>query len=293
MIRKQFGFTMLELLIALTILATLTVFSSTTIQQAIRSKAKIQEQIDEMSQVRDALRIIEKDVNLAFHYLDLEAEMFEAVKKSSQATTSSSGGATGAAGAPGQPAPPPPAGPPNPGLSSLQRMEANLKSPNRASPVTQFLGTENELSFITMNTGRVQEDEVMADFVKVGYLISPCKKPGKEGQSTDCLLRRLSPVAEGDVTKGGENTVLLENVSEFKLQYIGKGLQDWVSSWNSKEGDGATKNNFPTAVKISITVRPDQNNKDSKKKISMQIVAPIRFANNPPPATSGAQSGTP
>ncbi|GIL17800.1 MAG: hypothetical protein BroJett040_15510 [Oligoflexia bacterium] len=291
MIRKELGFTMLELLIALTILATLTVFSSQTIQQAIRSKAKIQEQIDDMSQVRDALRIIEKDVNLAFHYRDLEAELFEAVKKSSQTTSTPPSGTPPPGSPPGTP--PPPAGPPTtqPISASIQKMEASLKSPNRVDPTTHFVGTENEMSFITMNTARIQEDESMADFVKVGYLIGSCKRPGAEGQGSDCLLRRLSPIAEGDVTKGGENTLLLENIAEFKLQYIGKGLQDWVSSWNSKTGDGATKGNFPSAVKVSVTVR--KGDKDSKKKISMEMVIPVRFTNNVTPTPGASASVTP
>lgn len=92
-------------------------------------------------------------------------------------------------------------------------------------------------------------------------------------------MRRSGNTAEGDITKGGSSTVLLENVAEFSLRYIGKGKQDWVSDWNTKTGDGATKGNFPDAVEINVLFK---KGKDKKlKKISMQIVAPIHNPNNP------------
>jgi len=67
MAKKAQGFTLLELLLSLTILSALVALTSQSIQQALFSKAKIQLQLDEMSAVRDTLKIIERDVNLAFH----------------------------------------------------------------------------------------------------------------------------------------------------------------------------------------------------------------------------------
>ena len=62
------GFTLLELLIALTILATLMLFSNTAIQNGMRAKAKIQIQMDSLGSVRDALRVMERDINMVMHF---------------------------------------------------------------------------------------------------------------------------------------------------------------------------------------------------------------------------------
>ena len=132
--------------------------------------------------------------------------------------------------------------------------------------------------FPTLNTSRLTEDLQQADFVKVGYLLQSCRKPGQDKSSKSCLVRKTANVVEGDILKQDEGVVLLTDVSEFKLRYFGKGKQDWTNDWNTVQGDGIAKNRFPDAVEISLTVEKGET--DKKKKISMQIVVPIRFPNN-------------
>lgn len=279
--RNSRGFTLLEVMIVLTILATLTVLSSQNIQQAIRTKMKIQEQLDDNSQVRDSLKIIERDINLAFHYRDIEKEMRTLIKKKRDeqkkgATT------TTQPGFPGAPPPPPSLPDPNDPLSKEPQ--------NRADPTTQFIGKESELTFPTLNSGRISESQTQADFIAVGYSIKPCRKPGSNSVGDkDCLIRRVLQVVEGDITKNGEDIVLLEDVSEFKLRYFGKGKADWISQWDSVAGDPTVKNKFPDAVEVSLTVEKVKDSK--KKKISMQLVIPIRFPNNAPPNDGANQPG--
>lgn len=267
------GFTMLELLIVVAIMATLTALSSQSIQQAIKNKIKLQGQIDDVSEVRDSLKVMERDINLAFHYNDLELEMKNAVKQKranpggSTPTTIPNGGAIPTTTLPNS------VYNPNDPSDPL-----NKPTPNRKDPRTQFIGSDTEMSFATMNTARVSETDQQADFIKVGYTVKTCHKPGSSGLSSKCLVRRASPVVEGDYTKGGDDTVLLEDVSEFSLRYFGFGKQDWVTSWDSLNGDSSVQNKYPDAVEISLKVEKETNGK--KKKVSMQIVAPIRFPNN-------------
>lgn len=270
---NQRGLTLLELLIALMIMATLTVLSTQSIQQALFSKSKIQTQLDEMSLVRDALKIIERDINLAFHYRDLETEFREAVKKAVRPSASPT--PTPAEGFAPVPTPTVVATP-HPGLESPE--EEAARKANRADPVTHFEGTAEKIDFVTMNSGRLTENLAQADFVEVGYAVKPCTRLGGKQESVNCLVRRVDTMVEGDVTKGGEETVLLENVSEFKLRYFGQGKQDWVDSWNSRTGDSVARGSFPSAVEVSLTVENGET--DKKRKISMQIVAQVRFPNN-------------
>lgn len=264
--KKAHGFTLLEMVIAVTILATLTVLSTQSIQQAMKAKAKLQEQVDDMSLVRDSLRVIERDVNLAFHYQDLQVEFDAEVFKQKKPV-----------------APPLPPGmppPPDDMLVYMNDPQTKNRYKNRKNPATQFVGKVDGMDFATSNVGRISQDQPMADFAKVGYALRGCKKLGVDKTSGQCLVRRFSPFAEGDITQGGQETVLLENVSEFKLRYFGAGKQDWNEGWDSTANDAATKDSYPQAVEISLAVEMGKNENVKKKKISMQLIVPIRFPNN-------------
>lgn len=295
MLTRRSGFSLLELMIAITIMATLTLFSSSSIQQAIKSRLKIQEQIDETSRVRDAIRLIERDVQLAFHYVDLELEFNQSIRKYGTTNNqNNNANNNGQAQAQGQQ----PGGQTQPnGQNPNQQQQTDAFSqikdisqdPSRISPVTDFIGEENELNFPTLNSGQLAEGQKQAEYVEVGYKLASCRRPGAEGPSVSCLVRRMSPYVDSDVKKGGKETVLLDGVTEFKLRYIGAGKQDWVKTWKTKEGDAVTNKKFPEMVEISLTV--DKSEKDKKKKISMQIVVPIRFPNNyEPPKTDSANA---
>lgn len=266
--RNTRGFTMIELMITITILATLTLLTAQAIQQAIQTKVKLQGQIDDVSRMRDTVRLIERDVNLAYHYRDIEKELNDLIRKKAQ----------GPATPPGQPPVPPGT------VSSDAQAEAATQERRevpRRDPVTHFVGNGESMNFPTMNNARTVRNSRQADFVEVGYALRECKSL-REGQgSSKCLWRRSSPHVDLDITKGGDEVALLENVSEFKLRYMGKGKQDWVSDWRTDaQGDAVTKNKFPQAIEISLTVEKTERGK--AKKYSMQIIAPIHFPNNAP-----------
>lgn len=272
--RAPLGMTLLELVIALAIMSTLMVFTSGSIQQAVQSKAKIQSQLDDMSRVRDALKVVERDVNLAFHYRDLEMEFREALKKSFQ-------GATNPNQPPANPySPPPPPGTENPNRFAYRDDKEQERKLNRINPETQFVGSDDEMYFPTMNSGRIFEKSRQADSVKVGYFVESCSRPGAKGDSisTNCLFRKSSNIVEPDFTKGGEPIPIVEYVEEFKLRYKGPGKQDWVSEWKSTGGDGNTKGRFPSLVEVTLTT--NRGTQTQPKKISMQVVIPVRFPNN-------------
>lgn len=247
---KTKGFTLLEVLLTISILAVLAVLAAQTIQQSVKSKSKIQGQIDDLSRIRDALRLIERDVALAYHHRDFEKEIDDAYKKLNKPTP--------APGMPPQPADPVP-----------------VREAPRMDPTTQFIGTNQEMNFVTMNNSRIMANVRQADFVEVGYSLKPCHNSGG-GQ---CLWRRMSPLVDSDVSKGGNELALLDHIQELKFRYIGRGKQDWGTEWRSDgNGDGATKNNFPWGVEVSLTFLRKEG--EVEKKYAMQIVAPVHFPNN-------------
>lgn len=276
------GFTLIEVLIAVTIMATMGTLAAQSIQQAIKSKKKIQEQLDITSRMRDGMRLLERDIQLAYHHRDWEKEMMIAMKKkSAQPATTKSAVPTTPQVAPMATSPD---GTPDPFAGP--EVEAR-----RIDPVTQFMGSENELHFVTLNNGRMTRNTPQADYSEVGYTLKDCKSTDGKN-SSKCLWRRTTPWVDKDVTVGGEEVVLLENVSEFSLKYLGKGKQDWDKTWKTNEaGDGATKGNFPLAVEISLTIEKPNEKSGTMKKFSMQTVVPIHFPNNPEEGSSNSSGG--
>ena len=280
MLRKNSGFTLIEVMISVAIMATLGLLAAQTIKQAITQKKKIQEIVNETSRLRDGVKIFERDVQLAYHHRDWERDILDLAKKNKKTTT------TQTPGVPGAP-PPIPVFDSN-GNPVLSSNDPPVEAP-RKDPTTQFIGKENEIHFVTMNTGRILKDMPQADFVEVGYTVKECTSFSTKVASK-CLYRRVSPWVDDDVTKGGDEFVLIENITEFSLRYMGRGKQDWNKDWRSDNGgDGATKGNFPWLVEISISYQREPE-KSGSKKHSMQLVIPIHFPNNK--EESGGDTGT-
>ena len=69
------AFTLLEVILALTILSTMALISTQALTRALRARTKIQAEVDDISALRDSLRMIRSDINLAFHHRDFEKEL--------------------------------------------------------------------------------------------------------------------------------------------------------------------------------------------------------------------------
>jgi len=276
---EQIGFTLLEVLIAMTILATLTLFAAQAIKQALVSKQKIQSQLDSMSQVRDTISLIQKDLQLAYHYLDVELEYLQSSQKQSEEIIKSNSDA-------------PKTGVPDSSAQLIVKSKElfNAKMANRTSPQTHFVGTDEKLYFYTGNSLVPPQDpssneNPYLEFVKVGYKVAPC--PLKDDKK--CLIRFSSTQLNQNIDEFPDGFTLLEDVTEFKLRYLGKNQQDWISSWNSIEGQETQKHRYPEAVEITLKVESEKEKQ--KKTISMQIITYLHFANNKEPSSSPSANG--
>jgi prepilin-type N-terminal cleavage/methylation domain-containing protein len=267
-VKNNLGFSLIEVILAITILSTLMVLSTQALSRALKAKVKIQTEVDDVSSLRDTMRLIRTDLNLAFHYRDFEKEMTDLISK----PNTPAGIAT-----PTAPTPP------------------VVRENKREDPVTNFIGTEDKIDFVTTNNGRTTANALQADFVEVGYSLKDCKNLSDSSKSSKCLWRRIQPIVDDKVDEGGTESVLLENVSEFKLRYFGEGKQDFVSNWRTTDNDGATKGRYPEVVEVTLSIVHEIDKK--KRTYSMQFTVPIHFPNNPPPAAGTPNmtgpSGTP
>ena len=294
MISSEKGMTLLEITIATIILAIISVFTANSIQQALRSKVKVEKNIERITTVRDALRVMERDINLAFHYRDLNVELYnlaekeriEREKKEKAKKSTVPGSST---------TPPvPPAGAPGTTPNDSQQTD-NAFKPKTQKLFTHFVGEENRLDFVTLSYTRIRDDEKASDQAEVGYFLRSCTQRLNKKQSSNCLWRRVDPLVDEDVTKGGTETVLLENITRFELRYLGpEKTDDWLNQWKSNSRlDSYSFNKFPYEVEITLGYH-DQNT-PNEKPISMTIVATLHFPNNTSPEEANGktqESGT-
>ncbi len=267
------GFTLIEVVVSVAILAVLSIYTARSLQRAIKTKAKIQKEIERTSVVRDAMKVIERDINMAFNYRDINVDLYNAAGAQRQsAGPSASASASRSPGAP--PAPVIPQAQPSPFKPKQQKI------------FTQFFGGNKELSFTTLSNVRTQADAQTSDQAVIGYTVKDCANRVDKRHHSQCLWRRVNTILTDDITKGGDETVLLENVTRFELRYLGpERITEWVKDWSTgTKGDDITRGKFPYAVEITI----EAQNKDieGEKPVSMTWVASLRFPNNPNPSTS-------
>lgn len=287
--KRYAGFTLLEVIIAIMILSFLSLFTVEAIQNATKTKIKVQHDIDKSSMVRDALRIMERDINMAFNWRDINTKLWNDMQKLRQETEKNKK----------NPPPDPNNPPPNPPVTPPPELPPDPANPDKyklkvEKVETQFIGEAESLDFTTLSNVRLTEDAPISSQAEVGYKIKSCRRRSTQEQSSKCLWRRVSNYIHEDITKAGEETVLLENVTEFKLRYLGPGRDgEWVDQWITNDrGDDTSKGKFPYAVEITLEVKdPDPKAKD--KTLRMSTVAAIRNPNNPPAATGNAGAPDP
>jgi prepilin-type N-terminal cleavage/methylation domain-containing protein len=271
-LKNKAGFTLLEVIIAITILSTMTLLSTLAITRGLKARTKIQAEVDDVSGLRDSLRLIRSDVNLAFHHRDIEKEISDLASKTKTPMT------------------------PTPGVQPAPQPTAIQRENKREDPSTFFYGTDSEMNFVTLNSGRMSSAVAQADFVEVGYSVKNCTNL-TTNKVSKCLYRRIQNVIDADVRTGGNEIVMLENVNEFKLRYIADTKQDWVGTWNSapNSNDAGTRGRYPELIEVSLGISREFESKE--KTYSMQLVVPVHFPNNPPTrsgsqGTSSSQQGS-
>lgn len=275
------GFTLVEVIVALLILSFLSLFTVEAIQRAIQTKSKVQTQIDKNSNLRDALRIMERDINMAFNYRDISVELYNQTQQLRQKSAEGGNAKAGQTKNQTQSQTPNdlnvPEDPNNPDRFKQKQVKV----------ISQFLGSEEAIDFTSLSNVRMMEDSQISSQAEIGYKLKPCRRRSNQEASSNCLWRRISNYIHDDITRNGQETVLLENVTEFKLRYLGPGKEEsWVQSWYSNEkGDDLTKGKFPYAVEITLAIK-DDTPKAKDKELRMTSVAAIRNPNNPPQATT-------
>ena len=282
------GFTLIELLVSIVILAFIASFTTQSLRRTMINSKKIQKDVDVSNELKAALRLVKMDLRKSFNHRDLyialyneaqrerirqwDKEQKEKRKKKKLTPLPGPDGSLLPGSTPNNEALEPPPPPPE-------------YNPRKERIVTQFLGEKDKVEFSSLNGNTLRKGSYVSDLVEVAYEVKNCQTWGKESSTVPCLWRRLSYYLDGDLESGGQSSVLLENVTSFKLRYLHldtyeeiKWEDRWVSSIN---GPSWSRNKLPQAVEVTLEVqRPTDKKEKTFKKLKMVSYVPIDFVNN-------------
>ncbi|MFK8137346.1 MAG: type II secretion system protein J [Bdellovibrionales bacterium] len=279
------GFTLVEVLVAMMILASISILTASSISRSSEIKRKTQASLDRFAKFRSALKLMESDIQSAFHHQDLRYEILkniEAEEKKTAEEKSSGGSQEVDSDSESNEAKD------DNDESQTENNESNSEDEGEAKPLvdlenypetldkTAFIGFKDEIHLTNLNHVRTRANERAGNQQEVGYFVKPCRNRLDPEKNYNCLWRRTTPFIDDNIDEGGNEFVLLENIKVFKLEYFGRGKEEWVNTWLSDDrGDSVTKGVFPYAVRLSISFEEDG-------KIEEALVTiPIRHPNNP------------
>jgi prepilin-type N-terminal cleavage/methylation domain-containing protein len=282
---KENGFTLLELLIALVLVAFISFFTAQSLKQTVRSSKKIQKDIDINSEIQSAMNLIRSDIARAYNTRDLYIAIYneaqrEHIKRWKEEAAKPAGAAPNP-NTPSTPGNPTPATPTVPNSPQVQLPQPEYKE-RKEIVLTKLIGGKDKIDFTSLNGNAIRKNSNTSELTEVGYFTKNCKSRGRDKKDSDCLWRRLSYYLDGDVEEGGQESVLIENVTLFELKYLRKLNDDemeWRESW--AEDDINTQNRLPLAIEVTleITITLDKDGKETKKKRVVAYI-PIDFENN-------------
>ena len=230
--KNKNGFTLLEVIISISLLAFISIYTAQSIQQGIKSKAKIQKRIDKDSQLRDALKVMANDIRQAFHYRNIHVEVHNLAQDERAKSQQQK-----------QPAQSPQQNQTNsPKQTQKQQSLKPLKKYKKrtATHLTHFIGKGDELHLTTTSYTRSQPDIQASNQAEIGYSLKTCRNRANPKQQSECLWRRATPYIDDNIEEGGNELVLLENITKFQLRYLGENSEDWLDTWLSDERGDAT-----------------------------------------------------
>lgn len=151
--------------------------------------------------------------------------------------------------------------------SALGSVIQNKVSRGEPAPHTLFDGRKNQLIFTSLSHRNYYATRNDGQQAEISYFLQDA---GKSGAAT--LMKRESPIIDGNLFEGGSLYTLLEGVTQLEFKFWDDKLSKWTEDWNSDAG--VTRDLFPKAISILIATWDPKQGKEVKVQSSFKIAFP-------------------
>ncbi len=242
------GFTLVEVMIAVAILATLTALVWGTIANVFNTRDYFEARNERTQIVRMAMDRMAMELSSAYM----------------------AGPDHGGEVIPGQEPPPP-----------TDEEEAQRRLLAREPIQFGFIGKEDSVNFTSFAYVRTQEGERRGHHAEIGYSIRT-RVDEATGERARQLVRREDPTYDDDITRGGALYVVVPEIERISFEYWDPGevrigtmeeLADgrWVRDWDTTRREHAGR--LPTRVRITMTIPPQGERGDAETFVTQTQLA--------------------
>jgi prepilin-type N-terminal cleavage/methylation domain-containing protein len=249
--RAQHGFTLIELMIAMTILAMISIGIYDVTSGTFERRESVEAEGDFYNSLRVGLDVLGRDLTQLYSPQG-PALPAKYSKDLAPPAAPSGGGLTGAGGLPG-------------GVMPYNSEQANLGDAtdfwNAAVDAdglrrSRFNGEETRMSFVSTSHVRIYRDSLESDLVKISYALEDPKSPDPNlVKGSKLLVKHESVDVFGDDQKERDSDVrmtLVENVKAVSFEYLDGDKDEWNKKWDTAGADH--KDVFPAIVRVTIEV---------------------------------------
>jgi general secretion pathway protein J len=233
---SQSGFTLLEVLIAICVLAFISVGILQAVQQTYGLRIALSTEGDFYNSIRLSMNILQRDIT----------SLYSPIAFIPGPSPSPSASFIGV-----QPRPAAGAAAPDPTLAQTFEFWGPAIDSSGIRP-SHFIGTENKLTFVANSHLRVYKDSQESEFASIAYDLAT----DDADKSAQMLVKTESTDAFSlDVDRKDPSLrvyALLHGIKKFKYRYYRKDKDAWGPSWDSDSDE--QKNIYPDIVELTVQV---------------------------------------
>jgi general secretion pathway protein J len=241
--RAQAGFTLIEVLLAVTVLATLTAITWVGVSGMFSTRDYMTERFERYQIMRVAMDRMAREFSSA--YLAGPEHGGEPLPGEEEEMQEAQDGNAG----------------------KVAQLQA------RREPV-QFgmIGRDDEVNFTSFAHIRSIAGEKASQHAEIGYFTER-KRDSRTGRLVNSLMRREDTTLDDDITDGGKIYTMIPNIEDVEFEYWDPGPPsvgtmeemaegDWTDSWDTTKSEFAGR--LPTRVRIRVTLPPQDERGDEE-----------------------------
>lgn len=237
MTQTRAGFTIVEIMIAIAILVTITGLTWTSISSMYKTRDIVEERTERYQVVRITMRRMASELASAY----IAGEEFG-----------------------GEPLPGEEFVEPN----SEEELAAALAAAREEPIQYGMIGREDEINFSSFANQRTVESERASHHAEIGYFVR--RERNDDGDMVNKLMRRADSTPDDDLTRGGVIYTMLEDIEEIEFEYWDAGTAElgtfeeigqgrWVNSWDTTRREHAGR--LPQRIRITLSLPAPGNSR--------------------------------